>query len=63
VLTGINLLAFSLGVLLEYNSAPAESRNYQKKDGALVAIAVLAKVPFDLKASTGCVSGLSMIPI
>ena len=38
------VLPYIESVLREYNSAPAEMRNYQKKDGALVAIAVLAKV-------------------
>jgi hypothetical protein len=38
------VLPFIQGVLTEYFSASPESRDYRKKDGALVAIAVLAKV-------------------
>jgi hypothetical protein len=32
------------GVLLEYNNTAVESRNYQKKDGVLVAIATIFKI-------------------
>jgi hypothetical protein len=38
------LLPFVQTVLVEYVNAPPEARDYRKKDGALVAIAVLAKV-------------------
>ena len=38
------VLPYIQNVLMEYTSAPLESKSYQKKDGALVAIAVLAKV-------------------
>ena len=38
------VLPFIQNVLVEYLNTAPESRNYKKKDGALVAIAVLAKV-------------------
>ena len=45
------LLPFLQGVLTEYNSTlPVESRNFQRKDGVLVALAVLFKILADSKA-------------
>ncbi len=38
------MLPFINGILVEYNNTPPESRDYRKKDGALVTIATLAKV-------------------
>jgi len=33
------------GVLTEYSNTPPEMRDYRKKDGVLVTVAVIAKVP------------------
>ena len=39
-------LSMSLsGVLTEYSNTPPEMRDYRKKDGVLVTVAVIAKVP------------------
>jgi len=43
------LLPYVQGVLVEYVQAPPEQRDYRRKDGALVAIAVLAKILKDSK--------------
>ena len=34
----------AIDILAEYNSKPPASRDYKKKDGALVAMAALSKV-------------------
>ena len=38
------LMPFIFGLLTEYNSAPAEVRDYRKKDAIMVAISVISKV-------------------
>jgi hypothetical protein len=40
------LLPFLQQILVDYNNASPEAKDYKKKDGALVAIAAIAKVFF-----------------
>jgi hypothetical protein len=44
-----------IGVLLEYNNTSVESRNYQKKDGILVAIATIFKILNESKIHKVCI--------
>mmetsp|Transcript_3899 Transcript_3899/g.4034 ORF Transcript_3899/g.4034 Transcript_3899/m.4034 type:complete len:868 (+) Transcript_3899:3-2606(+) len=52
------LLPFIEGVLLEYNNTSVESRNYQKKDGILVAIATIFKILNESKIHKGMLEPL-----